>query len=134
MSGVSSTPAVVGRRACAALAAVSAGLHALMIGHAGSAVTAAILLTMLGVCLYCARDLWAGGSVRAWLMVALMNLGMIAAHWSAPGCHPEATLAPVAPPSPLMTTATSVAALEATIATAVLYAVARVRATRMALR
>lgn len=135
MYAVSSTPAVFGRRACAALAVVSAGLHALMVGQAGSLVTAAVMVVMLVVCLFCARDLWQRGSVRAWLMVALMNLGMIAVHWSMPDCHPGAALlAPGAPPSVLMMTATSVAAVEAAIATAVLYAVSRSRADRVLLR
>lgn len=130
----SAAPAVLGRRFCAALAAVSAGLHAAMIGQVGNPVTAVVLAAMLIACLYCARDLWNGGSVRAWLLVALMNLGMIAVHWSAPGCHPGSV--PITPgaPSALMATATAVAATEAAIATAVLYALTRARATRMALR
>lgn len=128
-------PAVFGRRACAGLAALSAGLHALMIGHAGNPVTAGVMVAMLVACLYCARDLWTGGSVRAWLVVALMNLGMIAVHWSAPGCHPGAAVsAALTPPSALMTTATAVALTEAVIATAVLYGLSRAAATRMALR
>ena len=130
-------PAVLGRRACAVLAAFSAGLHGLMVGEAGNVVVGGIILAMMAACLFCARELWSGSSVRAWCLVALMNLGMIAIHWSAPGCHYGASLASAvtaAAPSALMTAATSVAALEAAIATVVLYCVTRVRAAQLALR
>ncbi len=59
-----------------------------MVGEAGNVVVGGIVLAMMAACLYCARELWVGSSVRAWCLVALMNLGMIAIHWSAPGCHP----------------------------------------------
>ena len=130
MYPVSVAPAVLGRRACAVLAASSAVLHGLMVGHTGSAAAAAVLLAMLVVCLFCARDLWRAGSVQSWLLVALMNLGMIAVHWSLPDCHRAASAATVAPgmPTPLMTVATGLALIEAVIATAVLCAVSRRRA------
>src|SRR6478672_4615069 len=119
-----STPAVLGRRACAALAAFSAGLHGLMVGETGNLVVGGIVLAMAAACLYCARELWVGSTVRAWCLVPLMNLGMIALHWSAPGCHPSASVSPaqasMMPPSTLMLTVTAVAAVEAVIATIVL--------------
>ena len=78
---------VFGRRACAVLALSSAGLHAAMLGHASNVVAGVLLAAMILACVYCARDLWTMGSSRAWCLVAVMNLGMIAVHWSAPGHH-----------------------------------------------
>src|SRR6478735_10144249 len=131
-------PAVLGRRACAVLAAFSAGLHGLMVGEAGNVVVGGIILAMMAACLFCARELWSGSSVRAWCLVALMNLGMIAIHWSAPGCHPAAASvspaqASMMPPSTLMLTATAVAAVEAVIATIVLSVMTRGRAATLCL-
>lgn len=126
MHTVGIAPAVLGRRVCAVLAASSAVLHGLMIGQAGNPAVGALMLGMLVVCLYCARDLWVAGPVRAWVLVALMNLGMIAVHWSVPDCH--AVAAPVAAaPSQLMLVATTLAAAEAAIAAAVLYVLTRRR-------
>ena len=130
---IASTPAVLGRRACAVLAAFSAGLHGLMVGQATNLAAGAVVLAMMVACLYCARDLWLGSSVRAWCLVALMNLGMIAVHWSVPDCHGGAPVTVSAAPSALMMTATSVAAAEAAIATAVLFILSRDRASRLAL-
>ncbi|MGZ8815278.1 MAG: hypothetical protein ACXWZI_15145 [Mycobacterium sp.] len=60
----------VARRACAALAAASAGLHAAMLGHSSSVIAAGQLATMIVACLYCARELWRDGTARAWVVVA----------------------------------------------------------------
>ena len=81
----------LGRRACAALAVVSAGLHAAMLGHASNLIAAGLLATMIAACLYCARELWRDGTERAWVVVALMNLAMIALHLPAPAHHHGAT-------------------------------------------
>ena len=105
-----------------------------MVGEAGNVVVGGIVLAMAAACLYCARELWVGSTVRAWCLVALMNLGMIAVHWSAPGCHPAraASVSPaqtsMMPPSTLMLTATAVAAVEAVVATVVLSVMTRGRA------
>ena len=72
---------------CAALAVGSAGLHAAMLGHAAGPVAGALLAAMIAACLYCAVDLWRNGTVRAWVVVALMNLPMIGLHLPAPGHH-----------------------------------------------
>jgi len=117
------TAATLGRRMCAAAAVCSAGLHVLMVGHVGSPAVRILLVAMALACLYCARDLWAGPSLRAWCVVALMSLGMVAIHFTVPGCHSSVvdTTAPVlAGPGVLMSTATAVALAEAVIATAVL--------------
>lgn len=72
--------AVFGRRACAALAACSAVLHGILLVQATNLAATALTAAMLVACLHCARDLWARGTLRAWFLVASMNLAMIAVH------------------------------------------------------
>jgi len=110
----------LGRRACAALAVVSAGLHAAMLGHASNPISAGLLATMIAACLYCARELWRDGTERAWVVVALMNLAMIALHLPAPAHHHGATSAAAPSPSTLMAVATLVALVEVAAAAAAL--------------
>lgn len=128
----SHTSAVFGRRACAGLAVASAGLHGLMIGHAGNPATVVLILAMAATCLYCARDLWIGSSLRAWGLVAVMSLGMILVHCSMPAHQHGASVlnAGVAVPAPssLMMAAIGISAVEVAVATAVLYRNARGRA------
>ncbi|MEO3758049.1 hypothetical protein ABGB19_07150 [Mycobacterium sp. B14F4] len=111
--------AALGRRACAALAAASACLHAAMLGHAAGPVAGALLAAMIAACLYCAVDLWRGGTVRAWVVVALMNLAMIGLHLPAPAHHHAPAAA--SPASALMAAATVLAMVEVAAAAAVLY-------------
>ena len=122
------TSAVVARRACAALAACSAALHAVLLGHAANPAVGLVMATMIVACLYCARDLWLHGTLRAWCVVALMNLAMIALHLPAPGHHHGTSNATAAPPSTLMAVATLVALTEVVAATAALYVGSRGRA------
>ena len=81
------------RRSCRAahplhvLAAISAGLHGVMLGHAGSAAFAVLIAVMVGACLYCAYELWSSGTMRAWWLVAVMNLAMVAVHLPMSGAH-----------------------------------------------
>jgi hypothetical protein len=114
--------AIIGRRACALLAAGSAALHAVMLGHAENAISAAVLAVMITACLFCARELWYEGTVRAWVVVALMNLAMIAVHLPAPA-HAHHGAAPAGPPtsSSLMGTATLLAFVEVLAAAVALY-------------
>jgi hypothetical protein len=114
MSTVSSTSAVLGRRTCAVVAAGSAALHVAMTGHAVSPVIGALTVAMAIVCLFCAYELWRGCQVRTWSVVAMMNLAMIAAHWSIPA---------------LMGLATTVSLAEAAVATVVLFVLTRRSAT-----
>ena len=124
--------AVTGRRLCALLAVCSAGLHLLMLGQAGSIAAAAVLVVMLGVCLFCAGELWRAGSVRAWTLVALMNLGMVALHLSGVGHQHGVTVQPVAAsPSALMGAVAVIAVVEVTAATAVLVYRTRGRAAQL---
>jgi hypothetical protein len=122
-----SASAVLGRRTCALVAVGSAALHGLMLGHAGSPIVGLLVIAMMAACLYCAHDLWTAGSSRAWCVVAVMNLGMVAVHWSAPGHHHGSAVSSVVtagaavPASTLMTVATVLSVLEAAAATAVLY-------------
>jgi hypothetical protein len=116
------------RRACAIGAVSSAAVHGLMLGHATSALATVLVIAMMAACLYCARDLWLVGSQRAWCLVAVMNLGMVAVHWSAPGHHhATGAAAQMIPASTLMTVATSLSLIEAVVATAVLYVLTRRR-------
>jgi hypothetical protein len=109
------------------LAAASAGLHVAMIDHASSLVAAALLAAMVVACLYCARDLWRDGTARAWVVVALMNLAMIALHLPVPAHHHGMPDVAAPPPSTLMTAATVLAFIEVVAATAALYAGSRGR-------
>ena len=111
---------VLGRRACAALALSSAGLHAAMLGHASNVVAGGLLAAMIVACVYCARDLWLRGTLRAWCVVGLMNIAMIAVHLPAPGHH-HGVHAAASQQSTLMSLATAIAAVEVAVAMAVLY-------------
>jgi hypothetical protein len=111
---------VVGRRACAALAVSSACLHTVMLGHAPNVVVAGILATMIAACLYCARELWRDGTDRAWVVVALMNLAMIALHLPAPSHHHVVATASALPQPTVMAVATLLAFVEVLAATAAL--------------
>jgi hypothetical protein len=115
------------RRVCAALAVASAGLHAAMLGHTSGVITAGLLATMIVACLYCARELWRERSARAWVVVALMNIAMIALHLPAPAHHHGAPNAEAPPSSTLMTMATLLALAEVTAAAAALYVGSRGR-------
>ena len=130
---LATTSAVLGRRTCALVAVCSAVVHGLMLGSSTTPALAILVLAMMGACLFCARDLWTVGSTRAWCLVAVMSLGMIAAHWGAPGHHHTGVINVVAmPASTLMTIATTLSVLEAVAATAVLYVKSRGRAVSLA--
>jgi hypothetical protein len=115
------TSATFGRRACAVLALSSAGLHAAMLGHASNVLAGGLLAAMIAACVYCARDLWMQGSLRAWCVVGLMNIAMIAVHLPMPTHHHDMHMGPMGQQSTLMGLATGVAAVEAVVAMAVLY-------------
>ena len=120
-----------GRRACAALAACSAVLHGISLGRGPNLAAAGLTAAMAAGCLYCARDLWVRGTLRAWVLVALMNLTMIAIHAPAPAAHHHGggvTTAAPAHHSTVMNLATTLAAVEVVAAAAVLYS--RTRAVR----
>lgn len=128
MSTLPAAATVWGRRLCAVVAAASAGLHATMIGHAGGPVPAVLTAAMAAACLFCAYELWRGCGLRTWSVVALMNLAMIAVHWSMPVHHHGTPVVGPAEPMPaLMGFATVVSLIEVGIATAVLYVLTRRR-------
>jgi len=121
---VSGRAAVVGRRACAVLAACSAVLHGFSLVHATSVAAIALTVVMLTACLFCARELWIRGTLRAWVVVALMNLAMIAIHAPASAAHHHGGGVSAHAPahhSTVMTLATTLAVVEVVVATAVLY-------------
>ena len=121
------------RRLAAVLAACSAVLHGIAIGHATNPAAAVVTVVMAVACLYCAGDLWIRGALRAWVLVALMNLAMIAIHIPAsPGHHhggDVATATMSTHHSTVMTLATALAAVEVIVATSVVFY--RTRATRL---
>jgi hypothetical protein len=120
---------VVGRRICAALAAVSAALHGLSLVDAPNAASGGFMVVMIAVCLNCARHLWLGGAVGDWTIIAVMNLAMIAVHMPGLGHHHSAPVT-AAVPMPLSTAmglATVMAAIQTVIAAAVLYYRTQVR-------
>ena len=106
---------VLGRRACAALALTSAGLHAAMLDHASNVVAGGLLAAMIVACVYCARDLWLRGTLRAWCVVGLMNIAMIAVHMPMPAHHHGMHMAAMGQQSTLMSLATAIAAVEVTV-------------------
>ena len=113
------TSATFGRRACAVLALSSAALHAAMLGHASNVLAGGLLAAMIAACVYCARDLWLRGTLRAWCVVGLMNIAMIAVHLPMPAHHHG--MHTMGQQSTLMGLATAIAAIEAVVAMAVLY-------------
>jgi hypothetical protein len=115
------TSVVLGRRTCAALALSSAGLHAAMLGHVSNVVAGVLLAAMIVACVYCARDLWLRGTLRAWCVVGLMNIAMIAVHLPMPAHHHGMQMGLMEQHSTVMGLATGVAAVEVVVAMAVLY-------------
>jgi hypothetical protein len=101
----------------------SAALHAISLGQAANVASGVLIGAMIGACAYCARDLWVRGTLRAWVLVALMNLAMIAVHFGAPAHHHGAAAAPTAVvhASTVMMLATALAAVEVLLAAAVVY-------------
>jgi NADH:ubiquinone oxidoreductase subunit K len=91
-----------------------------MLGHASNVVAGVLLAAMIVACVYCARDLWLRGTLRAWCIVGLMNIAMIAVHLPAPAHH-HGVQAAASPQSTVMVLATAIAAVEVTVAIAVLY-------------
>ena len=120
---IASPAAVIGRRTCAVLAAVSAGLHAVMLAHAANIAIGVLMAGMIVACLYCVRDLWLHGTLGVWCVVALMNLAMIAIHAPLPAHHHHGAVTPTAMGSlsSVMAAATVISLVEAAAATAVLY-------------
>jgi hypothetical protein len=112
--------ALVGRRACAVLAAASAVLHGMMLGHAANPATGVLMAGMAVACLYCARELWLRGTLGVWVVVALMNLAMVAMHLPAP-VHHHAASATVEQQSTIMALATTLSVVEVGLAAAVLW-------------
>jgi hypothetical protein len=114
------TPATLGRRTCAVLAAASAVLHGVMLGHAANPAMGVLMAGMVVACLYCARELWLRGTLRVWVVVALMNLAMIALHLPPPAHH-HAVAATAEQQSTIMALATTLSSVEVGLAATVLW-------------
>lgn len=115
---------MLGRRCYAVTALCSVVLHGILLGHATNPVIALLTVTMMLACLYCARDIWLRGTVRSWVLVAAMNLAMIAVHLPMSSAHHHGGSLDSAAPLPeasAMTLATSLAVVEVVIAAAVLW-------------
>ena len=89
-----------------------------MLGHASNVVAGGLLAAMIVACVYCARDLWLRGTLRAWCVVGLMNIAMIAVHMPMPAHH-HGIHAAAGQQSTLMGLATAIAAVEVAVAMAV---------------
>jgi hypothetical protein len=92
--------------------------------HTTNIAATALTVVMLAACLFCAHDLWARGTLRAWVLVGVMNLAMIASHAPASAAHHHGGGVNAAAPvhhSTVMTLATTLAAVEVLAAAAVLY-------------
>jgi hypothetical protein len=92
-----------------------------MLGHASNVVVGTVLAAMIAACVYCARDLWSRGTLRAWCVVGLMNIAMIAVHMPMPAHHHSVHMGSMGQQSTLMGIATGIAGVEAVVAMAVLY-------------
>ncbi len=114
---------LVARRIAAGVAATSAVLHGVMLGHAGNVASTVLIAGMALTCLYCARELWLSGTTRAWMLVALMNLAMVAVHLPVSGEHhvTRTTVEAVVPQSMIMTLAMALSMVEVLIAATVLW-------------
>ncbi|WP_337761925.1 hypothetical protein [Mycolicibacterium vanbaalenii] len=117
------TPRALVRRSAAVLAAGSAALHGASLGPAVSPWVSALTVVMLVGCLYCAYELWTRDTVRAWVLVAAMNLVMVGVHLPMSGAHHHGAAPgslPVAATSP-MHLASAVALIEVLLAGTVLF-------------
>lgn len=88
-----------------------------------------VTIAMAAACLYCAYELWRFDTVRSWLMVAVMNLAMIAVHIPMTG-HQHGGAAGVSAPVAMgmaMQLATLVALAEILFAATVLFVRTRAR-------
>ena len=116
------TPRAFVRRTGALLAVGSAALHGAALGPGVTPWLAALTVVMLVGCLYCAYELLTRDTVRAWVLVAVMNLAMVAVHLPMTGAHHHGAQpgVPAAVPT-AMELATVVAIAEILLAAAVLF-------------
>jgi NADH:ubiquinone oxidoreductase subunit K len=92
-----------------------------MLGHAANPAMGVLMAGMAVACLYCAGELWLRGTLRIWVIVALMNLAMIALHLPTLGAHHHAVAATAQQQSTIMALATTVSLVEVGFAAAVLW-------------
>ncbi|MGZ8802142.1 MAG: hypothetical protein ACXWZL_05865 [Mycobacterium sp.] len=116
------TPSALVRRTGAVLAASSAVLHGAALGPTVTPWVAVLTVAMLVGCLYCAFELWTRDTLRGWVLVAVMNLVMVAVHLPMTGAHHHGGGAAVVPGavSTAMVLATVVAIVEVLLAATVL--------------
>lgn len=116
------TSSAIVRHAGALLAVGSAALHGAALGPGVTPWLAALTVLMLVGCLYCAYELLTRDTVRAWVLVAVMNLAMVAVHLPMTGTHHHGARPGVSAAVPTaMELATVVALIEILLAAAVLF-------------
>lgn len=106
------------RRIGALLAVGSAALHGASLEPAQPGITA-LTVVMVAACLYCAYELWTRDTLRGWVLVAVMNLAMVAVHLPMTGVHHHGG-GTAGAPTP-MQLATVVAIVEVLLAATVLF-------------
>ena len=74
-------------RIAALMAACSAVLHGAALDTSVPVWVVVVTVAMLVGCLYCAYELWTRDTLRAWVLVAVMNLAMVAGHLPMTGSH-----------------------------------------------
>jgi hypothetical protein len=92
-----------------------------MLGHTSTVVSGVVLAGMAAVCVYCGFDLWLRGTLRAWRMVGLMNIAMIAVHVPMPAHHHGMRPGTVGEHPSLMGWAIAIASVEVLVAISVLF-------------
>ncbi|GAA1139372.1 hypothetical protein [Nesterenkonia lutea] len=85
------------RRTAAAGAGASGILHLLMLGHGDHLGWSMFMVAMAIVCLPCAGHLWRTASSRSWMLIGLMNAGMLAVHMWLLGSTPPGPAEPALP-------------------------------------
>ncbi len=118
-------PIWVGRTG-ALLAGLSAVVH--LAGLAGHSMPHTVMVVAMAIgCFYCAGHLWTRASRSDWALVAIMGVGMIAAHqnMSMPGSHAGHHASSYAVDAvasmPAMNAAMAIAVFEVVFATTVLF-------------
>jgi hypothetical protein len=127
-----SSASVLGQRVCALLAAASAGMHAIMAASHGAMAIQAV--AMAAVCLRCAWELWTAPTIRTWVVVATMNIAMVAVHLPPLGAHQHGLTGPIVVQGhsdPFMALTIGFSAVEIVAATTVLERSTKRRAQRL---
>jgi hypothetical protein len=108
----------IAARAAALLAATSAVLHGRSLTEEADAGLALLTVAMIAGCLYCGYELLTRETVRAWVLLAVMNVAMIGVHLPMSAGHHHGAATGHAAGMPLVV---AVAGAEVLLAAAVLF-------------